>query len=175
MAGLLVAYRHHFHRRYSYIGHLRQGRYKAAAIECDAYLLSCGRYVERNPVEAGLTELPWEYGGSSCRAYALGQVDPLVTDSPCFVKLAPSQDRRAEQWRAFLVAEDPREEELRRIEGVARHFGGGLRKAMAGRLRGGVGVLVGPTTEVVHFDATWRFTNRYINCSRVFPLTYIPL
>src|SRR5690242_9653075 len=66
MAGLLRSYTHHFHRRHGFVGRLWQGRFKAPAIEAEGYLLSCGRYVERNPAEARLVALPWEYGWSSC-------------------------------------------------------------------------------------------------------------
>src|SRR5262245_52826826 len=51
VAGLLVAYWHHYRRRYGLVGHLFQGRFKSPAVDADAYLLSCDRYVERNPVE----------------------------------------------------------------------------------------------------------------------------
>ena len=77
MAGLLRAYVHHCHRRHGFVGHRWQGRFKSPTIQRRDYLLSCGRYIERNPVEAGLVPLPWEYpwsksacvirGGGSCR------------------------------------------------------------------------------------------------------------
>jgi|GEM_PF-5771725 len=54
MAGLLRAYVHHCHRRHGFVGHRWQGRFKSPAVQCRQYLLSCGRYIERNPVEAGL-------------------------------------------------------------------------------------------------------------------------
>ena len=49
MAGLLVAYWHHYRLRLGLVGHLFQGRFKSPAVEADEYLLSCGRYIERNP------------------------------------------------------------------------------------------------------------------------------
>lgn len=119
MAGLLVAYGHHYHRRYDYVGHLWQGRFKSPAVERDTYLLSCGRYIERNPLEAALVARPWDYTWSSCRCYALGQADDLLTENPCFVGLAGSAEHRQEVWREFLLGEDPKEEEARRVEGVS--------------------------------------------------------
>ena len=71
MAGLLRAYVHHCHRRRGFVGHLFQGRFKSPAIEAETYLLSCGRYIERNPLAAGLTAEPWRYRWSSCATYAL--------------------------------------------------------------------------------------------------------
>src|SRR5713226_1003116 len=70
VAGLLVAYWHHYRRRYGLVGHLFQGRFKSPAVEADQYLLSCGRYIERNPLEAHLATEPWDYPWSSCPAYA---------------------------------------------------------------------------------------------------------
>jgi putative transposase len=68
LAGLLVAYWHHYRRRYQLVGHLFQGRCKTPAVEIESYLLSCGRYIERNPLEACMVAQPWDYRWSSCRA-----------------------------------------------------------------------------------------------------------
>jgi putative transposase len=76
LAGLLRSYVHYFNRRHGFVGHLWQGRFKSPAVEVEAYFLSCARYIERNPVAAGLVTLPWEYEWSSCRAYALGMAHP---------------------------------------------------------------------------------------------------
>jgi putative transposase len=72
MAGLLRAYVHHCSRRYDFAGHLWQGRFKSPAIECRTYLLSCGRYIERNPLEAALVAEPWQYPWSSARGIWAG-------------------------------------------------------------------------------------------------------
>jgi putative transposase len=113
MAGLLLAYVRYFHGRHGFVGHLWQGRFKSPAVQREGYWLSCGRYVERNPVEAGMTALPWEYPWSSCRAYALGQVDPLLTEDPCYRELSPDPQRRQALWREFVVGEDVREAAIR--------------------------------------------------------------
>ena len=49
LAGMLRAYVHYFNRRYRFVGHLWQGRFKSPAIQCEGYLLSCGRYIEAQP------------------------------------------------------------------------------------------------------------------------------
>lgn len=43
-----------FNRRHGLVGHLFQGRFKAVLVDRDAYLLALCRYVERNPVAAGM-------------------------------------------------------------------------------------------------------------------------
>jgi putative transposase len=113
LAGLLVAYWHHYRRRYGLVGHLFQGRFKSPAVEADCYGLSCGRYIERNPVEAGLAREPWDYRWSSCRAYACGEADPLLAANPWYAELASEPARRQALWRDFLVGEDPKEPAVR--------------------------------------------------------------
>jgi putative transposase len=114
MAGLLLAYVRHFNRRHGFVGHLWQGRFKSPLVQRDSYWLSCGRYIERNPVEAGLVALPWDSALSSCRFYALGETDPLLTPDPCYLELSPEAERRQALWREFLLGEDVREEAVRR-------------------------------------------------------------
>ncbi len=50
-----------FNRRHSKVGHLFQGRFKAVLIDRDAYLLAVCRYVELNPVRAGLVQQPGQW------------------------------------------------------------------------------------------------------------------
>jgi putative transposase len=118
VAGLLVAYWHHYRRRHGLVGHLFQGRFKSPAVEADAYLLSCGRYIERNPVEAGLVEQPWQYRWSSARAYGCGEQDPLLAANPWYEALAAEPGRRQALWREFLLGEDPKEAAVRRQDWV---------------------------------------------------------
>ncbi len=60
-------------------GTLWEGRYKATIVDSDRYLLACMRYIELNPVRAGLVEHPERYPWSSHRANAFGVSDPLVS------------------------------------------------------------------------------------------------
>ena len=66
-------YTQNFNRRHGLVGHLFQGRFKAILVDRDAYLLALCRYVERNPVAAGMVVAPEDWPWSSCRAH-LGQV-----------------------------------------------------------------------------------------------------
>jgi putative transposase len=116
MAGLLLAYARYFNRRYRFVGHLWQGRFKSPAVQREQYWLSCGRYIERNPLEAGLVKAPWDYPWSSCRYYALGQPNALLAEDPCFTELSPDPNRRQVLWREFLLGEDMRESVIRRQE-----------------------------------------------------------
>jgi putative transposase len=114
VAGLLVAYWHHYRRRYGLVGHLFQGRFKSPAIEAEAYLLSCGRSVERNPCAAGLVGEPWAYRWSSAAAYACGAADALLAANPWYEALAAEAVGRQARWRAFVLGEDPKEAAIER-------------------------------------------------------------
>jgi putative transposase len=114
MAGLLRAYVHHCHRRHGFVGHRWQGRFKSPAIQCSEYRLSCGRSIERNPVEVGLEALPWAYPWSSAAAYALGRPNLLLAENAEYLVLATSPAQRQETWQRFLLADDGREAMVRR-------------------------------------------------------------
>ncbi|MDP1854153.1 MAG: transposase [Candidatus Omnitrophota bacterium] len=72
MAGLGRSYACYHHRKHKTAGYLWQGRFKSQPIQKELYLMACGRYVERNPVKAGIIEAAWEYPYSSARFYASG-------------------------------------------------------------------------------------------------------
>jgi hypothetical protein len=88
--------------------------FKSPAIQADAYLLSCGRYIERNPLGPGLVTLPWQYDWSSCRTYALGEADDLLNIHPYYLELHSEPAGRQQRWREFLLGPDAKEEAVRR-------------------------------------------------------------
>jgi putative transposase len=114
LAGLLLAYARYCNGRHGFVGHLFQGRFRSPLVQRDGYWLSCGRYIERNPLEVGLVDDPWHYPWSSARVYALREPDPLVTEDPCYTELSPDLARRQRLWREFLLGDDPREEAVRK-------------------------------------------------------------
>jgi putative transposase len=114
MAGLLRSYVHYYHRRTGFVGHLWQGRFKSPAVAVEGYFLSCARYIERNPVEAGIVALPWEYRWSSSPAYALGAPDPLLSYNVWYQGLGRDPAERQQRWREFLLGDDPIEAIVRR-------------------------------------------------------------
>ena len=63
-----------FNRRHGKVGHLFQGRFKAILVDREAYLLQLCRYVELNPVRAGLVAQPADWPWSSYRAH-VGQAE----------------------------------------------------------------------------------------------------
>ena len=101
-----------FNQRHGLVGHLFQGRFKAILVDRDAYLLALCRYVERNPVAAGVVEAAGDWPWSSYRAHVGDAATPTWLDSDglhAYLLGRPvgtARDRRlAVQRYAALVAD----------------------------------------------------------------------
>lgn len=81
MRHLNGVYTQRFNRRHGLVGHLFQGRFKAILVDREAYLLALCRYVENNPVAAGLVRAAGAWPWSSYRAHALQAPTPPWLDS----------------------------------------------------------------------------------------------
>jgi putative transposase len=103
MAGINRSYTSYHHKTYGTCGYLWQGRYKAQPVEKDNYLLACGRYIERNPVDAKMVAFAQEYPHSSARFYALGITDDLTTISPLYAEMGRTDSERQESYKEFLL------------------------------------------------------------------------
>jgi len=104
MLALSLAYALFYRKRHGYRGHLWQGRFKSLLIESH-HVLACGRYVELNPVRAGLIQDPGAYLWSSYRAYAIGAENPLVTRSIAYESLGPTANERQYHYRRLMLDE----------------------------------------------------------------------
>jgi len=106
MKQLSLSYFNYYKKLYGYWGHIWQGRYKSNVIEADSYLLHCGKYIELNPVRAGIVNLPHEYVFSSYKHYSFGHSDALISDSPAFLGLADDSLKRQKQYIEFVIDND---------------------------------------------------------------------
>lgn len=88
--------------RYERTGTLWEGRYKASLVQTDFYLLACQRYIELNPVRAGMVAAPGEYPYSSYGHHALGKQDPLLTPHTSYLRLHHDQSARLRAYRALF-------------------------------------------------------------------------
>ncbi len=95
-------YVQYFNRKHQRSGTLWEGRYFSCLIQGDAYLLSCQRYIELNPVRAGMVEDPANYSWSSYRANGLGINTKLLTPHPLYVQLGRSKSERLANYRALF-------------------------------------------------------------------------
>ena len=70
-------------------GTLWEGRYYSSIVASDHYLLACYRYIERNPVRAGMVATPSDYPWSSYRANAGGHRHEFLHAHPTYASLGP--------------------------------------------------------------------------------------
>ena len=102
MRSLNLRYALFYQRRYRYRGHLWQGRFKSLWLDRERDLLECGRFVELNPVRAGLVDHPRDYAWSSYPVYAEGHEHPCLVPHPLYEALGRSANERQQQYRQFV-------------------------------------------------------------------------
>ena len=72
-------YVRHINQTYDRSGTLWEGRYKSTLVDSDNYFLTVSRYIELNPVRAGMVAHPAEYPWSSYQSNASGKPVELIT------------------------------------------------------------------------------------------------
>lgn len=100
----------YFNKRYERSGTLWESRFHASVIEEERYLLACHRYIDMNPVRAGMVAAPEEYIWSSHRHYALGYRDSVLTPHALALSLGVDDAARERAYSGLfevpLAAED---------------------------------------------------------------------
>lgn len=91
-------YVQYFNCAYQRSGTLWEGRYRATVVDSERYLLTCMRYIELNPVRAGMVGHPGEYRWTSYHANAQGAPDVLIRPHEIYERLGRSGP---EQQRAY--------------------------------------------------------------------------
>jgi putative transposase len=92
-------YSQYFNRTYGRSGPLWGGRYYSCIAESALYVLACYRYIELNPVRAGMVRHPGEYSWSSYRANAEGNDDWLVSPHQEFLALGAEEAARRRSYK----------------------------------------------------------------------------
>jgi putative transposase len=109
-------YAGYFNARYARTGTLWEGRFGAGLIRAERYLFACYRYIDLNPVRAGIVSRPDQYRWSSHGYYATGVKDELVTPHSLILELSADSSRRQAAYRAlFEMPCDPKDYEAIRI------------------------------------------------------------
>jgi putative transposase len=91
-------------------GTLWEGRFRSCLVGEPAYVLACHRYIEMNPVRAGMVARPGDHPWSSHRANAGLAGDPLLTPHPDRLALAATPTARRSAYLAFFDAAPPQGE-----------------------------------------------------------------
>lgn len=92
--------------RFRRTGHLWAGRFKAGVVGEQRYLLSCMRYIELNPVRAGMVAHPQTYTWSSWHANVGERGSRLVTPHPEYLALGASDAERWARYRALVLRDE---------------------------------------------------------------------
>jgi len=102
MQSLGRRYVQYVNRVYKRSGTLWEGRFKASLVNAEEYLLLCYRYIELNPVRAGMVQDPGVYPWSSYRSHGLGERDELIHDHELYLALGVKAEDRQRAYRELF-------------------------------------------------------------------------
>jgi putative transposase len=107
-------YAQYINKTYERSGYLWEGRFKSCLVQSDDYVLACYRYIEWNPVRAGLVRRADEYPWSSHAANAKGEASQVVTPHGEYLRLGRTTCERQAAYRD-LFGSVPRSDQLEEI------------------------------------------------------------
>jgi len=102
MKALGQRYVQYVNRTYRRSGTLWEGRFRSCLTQEESYLLACQRYIELNPVRAGMVEHPAEYRWSSYRSNAQGEPGSLLKPHSLYQALGEDAASRAAAYRELF-------------------------------------------------------------------------
>ena len=103
MPAITAGYARHLATAYGHEDSVWEEAYDASPVHARRHLLACMRYIEENPVRAGLAAHPGAYAWSSYRANALGEDDALLTPHPHYCSLGRSPLERRAAYAALFA------------------------------------------------------------------------
>lgn len=95
-------YVRHFNYAYQRTGTLFEGRFKSSVVQQEEYFLNCLRYIELNPVRAGMVKDPGDYKWSSYRAHAFGVRPSMWTPHEQYLKQGENEMQRRSNYRDWV-------------------------------------------------------------------------
>ena len=107
MQGLGRYYVRYINSTYQRTGTLWEGRFKASMVSTDKYFLTVSRYIELNPVRAGMVKHPAEYPWSSYRYNVLGKKIKLITPHPVYLALGKDGSQRRLRYQSLFEKNIP--------------------------------------------------------------------
>ena len=109
-------YAQYINRTYQRTGTLWEGRYKSCITQEQNYVLSCYRYIELNPVRAGIVDHPARYRWSSYRVNAQGEKSKLISAQTCYDCLGTNVVTQQKAYRDLFRVhlDDDRLSEIRK-------------------------------------------------------------
>jgi len=106
MAGINKAYSHYYHKKNKTSGYLWQGRFKMQPVQKEDYMIACGRYIEQNPLKAGMVERAEDYMHSSAPFYCLGGDDGITDEDAYYLDMGHDKQAQQKTYCEFLKGFD---------------------------------------------------------------------
>ena len=116
MQDLGRAYVTHVNKLHHRTGALYEGRFKSSVVETTAYFLACMRYIEMNPVRAGMVAHPGSYEWSSYGQNISGAPNGLISPHGEYLRLGRDEARRAASYSALF----DEEEDQKQVDAIRR-------------------------------------------------------
>jgi putative transposase len=95
-------YVRYFNDQYSRSGTLFEGRFRSCVVQSSDYFLTCLRYIELNPVRAGMVSEPGDYHWSSYRANGLGMDIEMWVPHQTYLDLGADSLSRRRAYRTLV-------------------------------------------------------------------------
>ena len=102
MRSLNQHYVQYLNRVHERTGNLWEGRYRSCAAMSEQYVLACYRYIELNPVRAGIVAHPGHYLWSSYRCNAERRPDTMLVPHPSYLALGSDFVHRKDAYRTLV-------------------------------------------------------------------------
>lgn len=91
-----------FNRIHERSGTLWEGRFRSFPVTTENYLFACYRYIELNPVRAGIVAKPDDYPWSSYRTNALCAGNSIVKPREEWLNLGRNADQRRKRYQQLF-------------------------------------------------------------------------
>lgn len=119
MQSLGRRYVQYINRTYQRCGTLWESRHKSSLVDAECYLLACYRYIELNPVTAGMVTHPGEYPWCSYHTNAYGKPSNLISPHALYLQLGKTPRSRLTHYRE-LFSTALREDDIHAIRTAAQ-------------------------------------------------------
>lgn len=104
MEHAMKEYAKYFNKKYDHVGHVFQGRFKSFVIEKERYFFLCSRYIDLNPVKAGIVQEPQQYLWSGYPSLAFGKAGIIPIEHHDLYKgLGTTPEERQAAYRAIVL------------------------------------------------------------------------
>ena len=92
-----------FNRVHGTTGTVWEGRYRSCLVDPDTFFLLCQKYIEQNPLRAGLVQKPEDWHWSSYRHHVGAETIPWISDHPSYWALANTPFERQLTWQKSVL------------------------------------------------------------------------